>query len=189
VLEPVESTMRTRATRAALAAAMLLVVAAVVSIGLRRPPSTEPGPRPFTSAPGVSSGGVDDSASRPSGTSPVGSAELAERAPEPAALPSQEDSPDLYATGTPAGPAEARSGGQLEAPTSPGPQLLDDPAPALSPYESPTDSGFVPGTPQSPAGDPYDQAPTASPLEVQAAPYSDPATVDRDLSPTEAPPD
>ena len=181
--------MTTRATRAALAAAMLLVVAAVVSIGLRRPPSTEPGPRPVTSAPGPSSGGVDDPASRPSRISPVGAADLDERAPEPAALPSQEDSPDLYATGTPARPAEAESGGQLEAPTSLGPELLGDPAPALSPYESPTDSGLVPGTPQSPAGDPYDQAPTSSPLEVQAAPYTDPVTVDQDSSPTEAPPD
>jgi len=189
VLEPVESTMKTRAKRAALAAATLLVVAAVVLIGLRREPSTEPGPRPVTRVTGPSSGGVDDSALRPSRISPVGSAELDERAPEPAALPSQEESPDLYATGTPARPAEARSGGQLEAPTSPGPELLVDPAPAPSPYESPTNSGFVPGTPQLPAGDPYDQAPTTSPLEVQAAPYTDPATLDQDSSPTEAPPD
>ena len=181
--------MNTRAKRAALAAATLLAVAAVVLIGLRRPASTEPGPRPVTRVTGPSSGGVDDSALRPSRISPVGSAEVDERAPEPAALPSQEETPDLYATGTSARPAEAQPGLQLDAPTSSGPELPYDPAPALSPYESPTESGFVSGPPQLPVGDPYDQAPTASPLEVQAAPYTDPATLDQDSSPTEAPPD
>jgi hypothetical protein len=95
----------------------------------------------------------------------------------------------MYATGTAARSAEAQSELQLEAPTSPDPQFPYDPEPPLSPYESPTDAAFEAGMPQSPVGEPHDEAPTSLSFESPAAPATDAAATDQDASPTEAPPD